>query len=73
MVAFTIWATLLKYNSVGKVTPYGFAVKVFGTALSAVFLGEAVFTWNNLVGLALVSVGILWVNVEFRACLNSKN
>ena len=73
MVAFTIWATLLKYNSVGKVTPYGFAVPVFGTALSAVFLGEAVFTWNNLVGLALVSVGILWVNVEFRACLNCKN
>jgi hypothetical protein len=32
-----------------------------------------VFTWNNLVGLALVSVGILWVNVEFRACLNCKN
>lgn len=73
MVAFTIWATLLKYNSVGKVTPYGFAVPVFGTALSAVFLGEAVFTWNNLVGLALVSVGILWVNVEFRACLICKN
>lgn len=63
-IAFTLWALLLKYNPVGKVAPYGFSIPVFGTVLSAIFLGETIFTWNNLIALVLVSAGILWVNAD---------
>ena len=62
--AFTIWATLLKHNSVSKVTPYGFSNRVFGTFLSGLFLGERILTWNNFVALIMVSIGIIMVNTE---------
>ena len=62
--AFTIWATLLKHNSVSKVTPYGFSNPVFGTFLSGLFLGERILTWNNFVALIMVSIGIIMVNTE---------
>ncbi|MGN0658556.1 MAG: DMT family transporter [Emergencia sp.] len=61
-VAFTVWAALLKYNPVGKVTPYGFTIPVFGTAFSGIFLHERIFTWNSLLALILVSTGIILVN-----------
>ncbi len=63
-VAFTIWAMLLKYNPVSRVAPYGFSNPVFGTTLSAMFLGERLLTWNNLTALILVSAGIILVNME---------
>ena len=61
-VAFSIWTILLKYNPVGKVAIYGFTIPVFGVALSAIFLGEEIFSLKNLTALILVSVGILIVN-----------
>lgn len=61
-LSFTIWAMLLKYNPVSRVAPFGFTIPIFGTALSGLVLGETIFTWNNLIALALVSSGILWVN-----------
>lgn len=60
--SFSIWATLLKHNSVGKVSIFGFSIPVFGVLLSAIFLNENVFTVQNLVALVLVSVGIFIVN-----------
>lgn len=61
-VAFSIWTMLLKYNPVGRVAIYGFTIPVFGVALSAIFLGEEIFSLKNLSALILVSVGILIVN-----------
>ncbi len=61
-VAFSIWAELLKYNSVGKVAIFGFSIPVFGVALSAVFLGEQVVSVKNLIALVCVSVGIIIIN-----------
>lgn len=61
-VAFSIWAELLKYNSVGKVAIFGFSIPVFGVALSAVFLGEQVASVKNLTALICVSVGIIIIN-----------
>ena len=61
-VAFSLWAELLKYNSVGKVAIFGFSIPVFGVALSAIFLGEQVVTVKNLAALIFVSVGIIIIN-----------
>ena len=61
-VAFSIWAALLTYNSVGKVAIFGFSIPVFGVALSAIFLGEQVVSVKNLAALICVSVGIIIIN-----------
>lgn len=57
-VAFTLWTVLLKHNPVSLVAVFNFLVPIFGAALSAVFLGESVLEWKNLVALALVCGGI---------------
>ena len=63
-VAYTLWGVLLKYNPVSRVTIFGFMNPMFGVLLSAVFLGESgqALTWNTLVALILVSLGIYVVN-----------
>lgn len=65
-VAYSLWGILLKYNSVGRVTVYGFMNPVFGVILSAVFLGEKnqAFTLRGLISLILVCTGIFMVNKE---------
>ena len=61
-VAFSIWAELLKYNSVGNVAIFGFSIPIFGVALSAVFLGEQMASVKNLAALVCVSIGIIIIN-----------
>jgi drug/metabolite transporter (DMT)-like permease len=65
-VAFALWTALLKYNRVGLVTVFNFLIPVFGAVLSAVFLGESILEWKNLVALGLVSSGIWLVTREAR-------
>ena len=60
--AFSIWTTLLKKWSVGKVALYGFLIPVFGAILSAVFLSEKNWTLQNWCALGLVSAGIAVAN-----------
>lgn len=62
-VGFSIWTALLKHNPVGKVAIFGFSIPVFGVILSAIFLGEAVFTLKSLGALLFVSIGIIIVNL----------
>ena len=62
-VSFILWAELLKYNPVGKVAIFGFSIPVFGVVLSAIFLEEQVFRFQNLMALLLVSLGIFLVNM----------
>ncbi|MBQ4301034.1 MAG: DMT family transporter [Lachnospiraceae bacterium] len=60
-IAYTLWGTLLKYNSVSKISVFGFLTPVFGVILSAAVLGEAQ-TMNmvaTVVALILVSIGTL--------------
>ena len=57
-VAFAVWGVLLKFNKVSRITVFNFLIPIFGAGLSAVFLGESLWAWKNLVALVLVSVGI---------------
>ncbi len=59
--AFAIMATLLKYNPVSLFSIFLFTVPIFGTALSALFLGEKLLEWKNLVALVCVCIGIFLV------------
>ena len=68
-VAFSIWAELLKYNSVSKVAIFGFSIPVFGVAMSAIFLGEQVISVKNLIALVCVSVGIIIINRKGKEIL----
>lgn len=61
-VSFYLWATLLKYNPVSKVTVFGLTIPIFGVLLSSFALGEDVFTITNIVSLLLVCIGIIVVN-----------
>lgn len=61
-VAFTLWALLLKYNPVAKVSIYGCSIPVFGVALSALVLGENIWSIKNLIALLCVGAGIVVVN-----------
>lgn len=62
--AYSVWALLLKYNPVSRVTIIGFTNPVFGVLLSAALLGESeqAFRPISLVALLLVCVGIWIVN-----------
>lgn len=63
-VAFTIWTTLLKYHAASKISVFNLLVPVFGTVLSGILLGENVFRWETLLSLALISAGIVLVNIN---------
>ncbi|AQS08467.1 O-acetylserine/cysteine export protein [Clostridium saccharobutylicum] len=60
-VSFAIWTQLLKYNKVGIISVFNFLVPVFGTLLSAIFLGENIFDIKILISLILVCYGIFLV------------
>ena len=62
VIAFSVWAMLLKYNPVGKIAVYTFSIPIFGVLLSGVFLGETIFSLRNLIALILVSSGIVLIN-----------
>lgn len=64
-VAYSLWAVLLQYNPVSRVTIYGFMNPVCGVILSALLLGEqGVFGIPAVVALVLVCAGIWLVNRE---------
>lgn len=57
-VAFVLWTELLKYNKVGVISVFNFLTPVFGSILSAIFLGENIFDFYTLISLILVCIGI---------------
>jgi drug/metabolite transporter (DMT)-like permease len=65
-VSISVWTILLKYNPVGMVTVFNFLVPIFGALLSAIFLGETVLEWKNVVALTLVCIGIRLVTRSSR-------
>jgi drug/metabolite transporter (DMT)-like permease len=60
-VAFVLWTQLLTYNKVGLISVFNFLIPVFGTLLSALFLGENIFDLRILIALILVCYGIFSV------------
>jgi drug/metabolite transporter (DMT)-like permease len=48
------------------VSVFNFLVPIFGAILSAVFLGERILEWKNVIALALVCSGI-WLVTKERA------
>lgn len=63
-LAYSLWTILLKYNSVSRVSVYGFMNPVCGVVLSAVLLGEAknIISMASISALILVCAGIIIVN-----------
>lgn len=59
--AFSIWYSILKYNKAGEVAVYRFLIPIWGTILSALFLGEAIGL-STVGALLMVSVGIALAN-----------
>lgn len=66
--AYTLWGILLKYNSVAKVSIYGFMNPIFGVLLSMLLLKEdsQSFGLVGVIALLLVCTGIYIVNREKR-------
>jgi len=62
--AFSLWNLILKYNKVGPVSVFNFLTPIFGSILSAIFLGENIFEYKNMIALVLVCLGIWMVNKE---------
>lgn len=62
--AYSLWAILLKYNPVSKVSVFGFMNPVCGVLLSALLLGESgqAFGLRSAAALLLVCAGIYVVN-----------
>lgn len=63
-VSFLLWTALLKYNPVSRITVFTMLVPIFGTVWSFVLLGEEILKIENLVSLALITAGIVLVNVR---------
>ena len=61
-LAFSLWAKLLKYNPVGKISLFGFLNPIFGVVLSGIFLHEKFLDIRLAAALALVCAGIYIVN-----------
>ena len=60
--AFSLWAKLLKYNPVGKISLYGFLNPIFGVILSGLILNENFLDIKLILALICVSLGIYIVN-----------
>ncbi|UCV00096.1 DMT family transporter [Acidovorax radicis] len=65
--AFSLWSLLLKHNRVSQITVFNFTVPIFGAVLSAIFLGEVLLEWKNLLALVLVCCGIWLVTRDTPA------
>lgn len=62
-IAYSLWASLLKYYPVSRIAVYGFMNPVFGFILSAFLLGESeAFGLRSIAALVLVCLGIYIVN-----------
>jgi drug/metabolite transporter (DMT)-like permease len=63
-VSYALWTALLKHNRVGLVAVFNLQIPIFGAVLSAIFLGERILEWKNVLALALVCGGIWLVTRE---------
>jgi len=71
-IAFALWFMLLKYNKAGEITLYRFLIPISGSILSIIFLPEEHFSLNILLGLILVSGGIILINKKQKNMTDPK-
>lgn len=69
-IAFSIWFTLLKYNKAGIISIFKFMIPIFGSFLIAIFFPEETFSLSIILGLLLVSMGI--VIISYKVSFNSE-
>lgn len=71
-VAYSLWAVLLKYNPVSRITIFCFTNPIFGVILSALILKETQsFGLKSLIALVLVCVGIFIVNGDKKTTVSA--
>lgn len=63
-VAFAVWYKLIDMYTASSVTIYIFLVPVFGSIISSIVFIEETFKINTVISLILVSIGIIFVNME---------
>lgn len=61
-VAFLIWYSILQYRKIGEISLFKFVVPVSGSLLTAIFIPAEKLLPVHIIGLILVSVGIIVVN-----------
>ena len=61
-IAFLLWSSLLKHNDVSKTGSFKLLIPVFGNILSALILGENIFSVSRIFAVLLVALGIWLVN-----------
>lgn len=61
-VAFVIWFAILQYRKIGEISLYKFVVPVSGSLLTALFIPGEKLLPMHIIGLLLVSIGIIIVN-----------
>lgn len=62
--AFSLWNILIKYNNISRITIFNFLIPIFGSFLSALLIPGEMISVHSLLGLALVSSGILAMNYQ---------
>ncbi len=65
-VAFTLWFILLKYHNASTLTQYKFAVPIFGSILSVIFIAGEHMGVEIIAAIALVALGAFIVNKQDR-------
>lgn len=63
-IAFTLWFILLKYHKASAVEQYKFAVPLFGTLLSVIFVSGEHMGIEMLIAAVIVAIGIVIVNKQ---------
>lgn len=63
-MAFMLWSNLLRYNDVSKTGVFKLLIPVFGNVLSALILGESIFSLSRLAAAVCVCMGIALVNAK---------
>ncbi len=61
-LAFLLWSSLLKHNDVSKTGSFKLLIPIFGNILSALILGENIFSVSRIFAVLLVALGIFLVN-----------
>lgn len=62
LAATLLWFALVQHIGALRASVYHFLTPFFGVAIAAAFLGEAL-TWVDVVGVAVITVGILLVQI----------
>lgn len=61
-VAFVLWYMILQYRKIGEISIYKFVVPISGSLLTALFIPGEKLLPIHIIGLTLVSLGIIIVN-----------